>query len=400
MKIRYQKFKKELSHSFFLWLFTLITFSLFSQNYIPGTTYLDSNGYVEYMAGNLPFVISVPHGGYLKPASIPDRNCTGCSYIRDAYTQELARELQTAFVQKTGCYPHMVINLLHRVKFDANRDIGDAADGNPVVEQSWYAYHEFIDSSKARIERDYGRGLFLDLHGHGHNIQRIELGYLLSKTKLQTSDSNLNTNAIMVQSSIYTLVSTNLNSFTHAQLIRGDSSLGSLLAFKGFPAVPSAAIPYPVGSEPYFSGGYNTQRHNSKQGGAIEGIQMECNHDIRWDSLLRKKFADSLAEVLIDYYNIHYNNQFDGNYCSLLSIAHSTNTLYVKIFPNPSQGKIYVESNRGNLDIDIYNNLGQRVLSLKWKGKALDISSLEKGCYYLRFSKNHLLLGTRVLVKM
>jgi hypothetical protein len=50
----------------------LITQSIFSQNYIPGNTYYDSTGYVKYIAGNLPLIISAPHGGSLEPTSIPD----------------------------------------------------------------------------------------------------------------------------------------------------------------------------------------------------------------------------------------------------------------------------------------------------------------------------------------
>ena len=80
-------------------LFCLFVSSLFSQTYIPGNTYFDNTAYVEYIAGNLPIVISVPHGGYLEPVSIPDRNCTGCVYVRDSYTQELARLIKDAFIE-------------------------------------------------------------------------------------------------------------------------------------------------------------------------------------------------------------------------------------------------------------------------------------------------------------
>ena len=379
----------------------ILLFSLdaFPQNYIPGNTYLDSNGYVEYIAGNLPFVISVPHGGYLKPASIPDRNCTGCSYVRDAYTQELARELQADFVQKTGCYPHMVINLLHRVKFDANRDIGDAADGNPVVEQSWYAYHAFIDSAKTQIEQDYNRGLFIDVHGHGHSIQRIELGYLLSKTELQFSNNDLNTSTMISQSSIQSLVGNNLNSYTHAELLRGNSSFGTILSSRGFPAVPSSSIQFPTGNEPYFSGGYNTNRHSSVSGGVIDGIQMECNHDIRWDSVNRKKFADSLVDVLIEYYNIHYNNQFAGNYCNLLSVYYQPEQVFIKAYPNPATEKLFIETSLDEVEVEIYNSLGQNVLSLNWTGNTIDLSKLNKGFYYIRFSKEGQIIRTMPLIK-
>ena len=100
----------------------------------------------------------------------------------------------------------MIINLLHRKKFDANRDIGDAADGNPVVEEAWHAYHDFIDAAKNQVTEDYGRGFFLDLHGHAHTIQRIELGYLMNRDDLQESDAVLNTDAYVSESSVFSLI--------------------------------------------------------------------------------------------------------------------------------------------------------------------------------------------------
>ncbi|MDZ7933709.1 MAG: hypothetical protein U5M51_01795 [Emticicia sp.] len=62
--------------------------------------------YVEYNKGNLPIIITAPHGGYLKPTTISDRNCTNCSYVQDANTQELARTIDSLFFVKTGCHTH------------------------------------------------------------------------------------------------------------------------------------------------------------------------------------------------------------------------------------------------------------------------------------------------------
>ena len=42
-----------------------------SQSYQAGQSYLDEQGFVEYLAGNLPIILSVPHGGYLEPDEEP-----------------------------------------------------------------------------------------------------------------------------------------------------------------------------------------------------------------------------------------------------------------------------------------------------------------------------------------
>ena len=44
-----------------------------AQSYVPGQTYFGGSQYTEYRAGNLPIIVTAPHGGSLTPPSIPDR---------------------------------------------------------------------------------------------------------------------------------------------------------------------------------------------------------------------------------------------------------------------------------------------------------------------------------------
>jgi len=122
-----------------------------SQIFNPGEVYFDSTGYVEYRAGNLPLIFSAPHDGNLEPESIPDRLCDGCVLVNDAWTKPITEGVYDKIVELTGCYPHTIINLLRRSKFDANRDIDEAANGNLIVEQSWRGYHAFNRRCKKPI---------------------------------------------------------------------------------------------------------------------------------------------------------------------------------------------------------------------------------------------------------
>ncbi len=61
----------------------------------PGKSYFGRSNYVEYIAGDLPLIISAPHGGTLKPAEIPDRK--EGEFISDADTEDLVRTVQRAF---------------------------------------------------------------------------------------------------------------------------------------------------------------------------------------------------------------------------------------------------------------------------------------------------------------
>ena len=356
----------------------LLCSSIFAcaQNFIPGNTYIDATGYVEYRAGNLPIVISAPHGGYLEPSSIPDRSCTGCITGRDSFTQEVSDGVYNSIVAETGCYPHLIINLLHRKKFDANRDVQDAADGDPTVIQTWSNYHNFIDAAKTQVAQDYGSGTFYDMHGHGHTIQRIELGYLLSRTELQQSDSYLNTNSGTQDSSIRTLVNNNLQNLTQAQLVRGSSSLGDILESRGFHTVPSSADPAPQGTESYFAGGYNTRRHGSSDNTSpVSAVQIEMNSNIRFNTVSRATLIDSLAISMLDYHIINYNNQFANQYCAVLNNNEVLPIKKTSIFPNPSSNKITFISTELIKSFTVYDTMGKIILNDSYTNDYFDIST-------------------------
>ncbi|MGJ8683286.1 MAG: T9SS type A sorting domain-containing protein [Nonlabens sp.] len=359
-------------------------FLSFAQNYIPGNTYIDATGYVEYRAGNLPIVISSPHGGYLEPASIPDRNCTGCVTIRDSFTQEVTRGVDNAILAETGCYPHVIINLLHRKKFDANRDVGDAANGDPTVIQSWNNYHNFIDAAKAQIIQDYGTGTFYDMHGHGHTIQRIELGYLLTSAELQQTDNYLNTNTAAQDNSIRTLSNSNQQNLTLAQLLRGTSSFGDIIANRGFHAVPSSFDPAPQGTEPYFAGGYNTRRHGSSDNTSqINAIQIELNSNLRFNSTNRDAVIDSLALSMIDFHTQHYDSQFTNQYCAVLNNTEIKPAKNTSLYPNPSQDNISILTDKTIISYSIYDVSGKLIVTDFYENSTINISQLTIGLYFL-----------------
>jgi N-formylglutamate amidohydrolase len=384
-------------------LAVLLYFNSEAQTYIPGNSYFDTTSYVEYRAGNLPIILSAPHGGNLEPDSLPDRTCSGCVTLKDSWTKTISEGVYEAIVSQTGCYPHLIINLLHRKKFDANRDIGDAADGNAHVEQAWYGYHAFIDSAKAQTVTDYGRGTFLDIHGHAHSIQRIELGYLLSGTELQLSDSALNTSTLIEESSIRTLVGDNIQGLTHSELIRGTTSMGTIFETKGFPSVPSLNDPFPLPGEDYFSGGYNTVRHGSRDNnGEIDAIQLELNQDVRFNDTTRAKLIDSLAVVALEYIDLHYNTNFSENYCDLsANLMEETNSEEkTRLFPNPSSEFFQIESQHDQLNVRVLNPLGQTMIKTKWEGNPIEIKHIPHGYYIVLLEKEGVLVASRKLFKI
>lgn len=271
----------------------------------PGEAYFGRNQYIEYQPGDLPVIITAPHGGYLRPDEIPDR--TWGTFAHDTNTQELTREIINAFMERyDGKRPHVIFCLLRRIKLDANRNIDEAAQGNYAAEYAWHEYHAFVEAAKQSVIADFGEGFYIDMHGHGHEIPRLELGYMLNSTDLRRTDDSLNQATYINKSSVRTLAATSPVSFP--DLIRGPTSLGTLYELAGIPAVPSGPQPYPLEGEAFFSGGYNTGRHGSRNGGPISGVQIEAHSPgVRNTHANRQAFAAITAAVLDDYFAAHYD---------------------------------------------------------------------------------------------
>jgi hypothetical protein len=274
----------------------------------PGSTYWGRNRYTEYLAGSLPLVLSAPHGGDWEPEEIPDR--TYGTMVHDRNTLDLALRIRDAFLAATGHYPHLIVSLLHRRKLDPNREIIEAAQRNAHAERAWYEFHSFIDAAEAVVARKFGDGFYIDLHGHSHEIQRIEWGYLLSSGDLAVTDEVLGWSDAWARSSVRTLAQASPLGFV--ELVRGEASMGGIMAARGVPSVPSPNEPDPAG-EPYFSGGYDTWRHGSQDGGPVSGVQLEAHYEgIRDTAGNRILFAAALADALIAFFPMHFQRPFDA----------------------------------------------------------------------------------------
>ncbi|NDH86384.1 hypothetical protein EBY67_04950, partial [bacterium] len=256
-------------------------------SYTPGTTYYGRVGvqYIEYIAGNMPLIISAPHGGTSLPSELPDR--TYGTLDTDTSTDNLARAVRSAVFNRYGRYPHVIICDIDRQKIDCNREIIEGAQGNANTILAWNEYHTFIQIAKQAVISSTGRGLLIDLHGQGHSIQRLEIGYNtdtgdLFKSTLTSSDR--------YDSSIRELGER--SRLTFDQLVRGDLSLGTLMQSRGYPSVPSTTN--------------LNQGTVSSNSGAINAIQIECNYTgVRDSSSNRAAFASALTDALDIYFPLH-----------------------------------------------------------------------------------------------
>ena len=322
------------------------------------------NNFTAYQRGRLPIIISIPHGGNIAPANIPDRTCNNPTTVTDAYTIELGRQIDSSLFNLTGCHAHLIFCHLKRTKLDCNRNLDDGACSNLEAENAWMEFHKFIDTAEFLAQLEYqGKALFIDLHGHGHAIQQLELGYSLTANQLDQSDSVLNTQNYINSSSIRNLVSKNNNGFSHAELIRGQYALGTILTNAGYPSVPSFATPTP-GSNPYFDGGYNTQNYTSNlAGNTVDGLQIECNYtNVRENYTTRKVFGEALAKSILSYLEIHQNLVLTQ--CSLVNATLTKEGNPYYWYTNTANQSMYFQFNDLNLkgkQYLLHNYLGAEI---------------------------------------
>jgi hypothetical protein len=273
-------------------------------SYAPAQSYWGRNGYIEYVPGNMPIIISAPHGGNLRPDEIPDR--TYGTFVGDPNSIEYAREVIAYIHQWTGRRPHLIINHLSRVKMDANREIGEAAQGNPYAEQAWTEYHGFIQDAKDTVTANWGTGHYFDFHINIHSGEWTEMGLGLSPTDLALSDQELDTARYRAKSHLAHLVANSDVYFP--EVLRGPTSLGGYLEQYGYKTVPSPSHPDPDGGDMYWTG-YDTYCHGPKFGGTINSTQVETYLDFVRPAV-RDAYSYALAQSILGFLTTHYGFNF------------------------------------------------------------------------------------------
>jgi len=365
-----------------LLLFALICGLLQAQTTTDSVLY-GRDRYVAYFPGDLPLIVSTPHGGSLTPVEIPDR--TYGVMTTDDNTIETALAIRSAVFDYTGHYPHLIVSYLKRTKLDPNRAIDEAAQGNVYAEQAWREYHGFIDRAEGSVTIGFGKGFYVDIHGHGHAIHRLELGYLLSTSALNSSDEALNNGGYANYSSIRALAVDQ----DFASLLRGNYSLGSLIARQGIRSVPSYDEPNPGAGNPYFSGGYSTVRHGSRDGGTISGVQIEAYRSgLRDTPANRAKYARALTLALDQYFRNFYGwNGLRGRDSSISPIPFAYRLEQNRPNPFGTTTHIYYDLPIGSsVSLTVYNILGKIIVRR-------DIDQQEAGSHRISINGERLAAG-------
>ena len=259
-----------------------------------------TTNYIKFYKGNIPLILSAPHGGLSTPSHIQDR--TQGVFDLDDFTLELTENIINEFHKQIGKTPYVIIGEISRTKVDLNRQRNEAYE-DEKAKIIYDEFHSLIQNCEKEIDNKFGKGLYIDIHGQSHPKGYLEFGYLLKNDILKLHDTYLE--EYKNKSSIHTLSKFSSECFLYQ--LKGPHSLGSLMCNEGYDSIPSVKLPYAT-DENYFEGAYDTIRYGSLENGNISGIQIEFPYlNIRDSEENRKKCAVSFVKSIIKFMKIHFD---------------------------------------------------------------------------------------------
>ena len=234
---------------------------------------------VRVQPGELPIIISAPHGGRLDVPDVDLRTGRGLvagpsGYVmsRDTGTEELADEVLKAIDRRFGKPAYAVIARFHRKHIDANRPADEAYE-DPDAKATYDRYHNQLDSYCREVQKKFGKGLLLDLHGQGSEPETVFRGTQDGKT--------------------VKLLRERYGEAAH----NGPDSLFGRFKARGWTVHPD---PFEGREQDGFRGGFIVQTYGSHRPLAIDAVQLEFGGEYR-DPMARQKTAATLADAVSEY---------------------------------------------------------------------------------------------------
>lgn len=233
--------------------------------------------------GELPIIISAPHGGTKK---IPDvdvrkgegmeKGASGFFTGRDSGTEELAMKVAETCEKKFGKKVYFVISSTHRKYIDYNRPPHIAFEDDDA-KKVYDRYHGTLEEYCRKVQKDFGRGVLIDIHGQGTSKETVFRGTQDGKT--------------------VSLLRQRFGEEAHV----GPDSFFSDLSEAGWKVDPQ---PLSGKERNGFRGGYIVQTYGSHTEFGIDAMQLEFGADYR-NETAREKTAEVLVQVL-EGYGEHY----------------------------------------------------------------------------------------------
>jgi len=230
--------------------------------------------------GAIPIILSAPHGGRKAIPDAIERKGEGVVQfvtVRDDNTDALAEKIAANLEKSLGGKPFVVIAKFERKYADANRAAANAYESDAAKPVYDY-YHKSIKSAREAIDKKWGDGLLLDIHGQGAEVNTIFRGTAKAKSVKYLLDRH------------------------------GEEALSGPKSIFGYLAKHEVKVEPAPGSKAeenkQFNGGYIVQTYGSADGGRIDAIQMEFGTNLRSKLNLdatAKTAADAIAVYAKEY---------------------------------------------------------------------------------------------------
>lgn len=237
-------------------------------------------GMLRLSEGDLPCMISAPHGGrQVVPGVAPRtgdglaKGASGFFAGRDSFTEELALEVVDCLHERLRAKPFHVISSVHRKYVDFNRPV-DIAIESTRIEPLYKRYHDALATYAKQIRQRFPGGLLIDIHGQGSRRDLVYRGTQNGRTVQRLID------AFGIEA--------------HA----GSQSLFGMLQQRGWGIYP---VPLDGKEQAGFTGGYIVRTYGSHTPFGLEAIQLEFGADYRSNREGRSKTAEDLADVIIAF---------------------------------------------------------------------------------------------------
>lgn len=229
---------------------------------------------IQLQKGTLPIIVSAPHGGRIALKGMPVRVGDGIARFvtgRDDNTVELAEKIAAQIEKRLGGKPFLVIAKFERKYVDVNRS-AESAFEDPKAKAFYEAYHQALKDFSRDVQRDWGRGLLLDIHGQGADAEAIFRGTSNGKT-----------------------VKALVDRFGKTAVV-GEKGFFGQLGKQGIKIIP--ANDSDDAEDKRYNGGYTVRTYGSHDGQAIDAMQLELGAKPRAKANLddtATKIADAVA---------------------------------------------------------------------------------------------------------
>ncbi|MBY0268542.1 MAG: N-formylglutamate amidohydrolase [Burkholderiales bacterium] len=246
---------------------------------LPAAITASASDLVVVESGELPIILTAPHGGAEDVPGCTLRTAVGSRFVNrpDQYTDRLARGIADELKRLTGKPPYLVMARFHRKYIDANRR-ADEAYGDPGCSAVYDAYHAAIRRLVNDIRARHPHAMLFDIHGQAAYPDSILRG------------------------THHGLAVARLLARAGAPAVTGPDSVFGRFAAMGYRIVPlNNTAPTDRVEAPGYTGGHTVALYGSNHQDGIDAMQLEFGRDLRAPAIIAATASDT-AQAIAAFY--------------------------------------------------------------------------------------------------